>query len=394
MTTRLPAHLRHPFSVAGRPDPHPAYRWLRENDPVHFDPLSRSWLVTSHAGCAAALTDARFSASLGQRERRRDDPLPASMLTTDPPAHARLRGPGALLLGPAALRTHESAIATAVEQMLSNLAADSTVDVATDIGEPFATEVFLRLLSMPGQRRAEFADLARRMSVNLDPLAGPAAAAGRAAAQEFCELMDAHVEALTAAGVDAPITRLAADPRISRAETLGILTLVVVGGYLPLADVVGHAVYHLAPEVLDGLPRSGNGPVRESGAAGRLVDELMRLATPIPFAARVTTEPVELPGGILPAGARVLLVIAAANRDPAVFPRPDDVDPGRTPNPHLAFGAGPHLCLGAPLVRWAGGRLLGELAARFPRRRTTGAAGWDPALVPRRPRGQRVLLHG
>src|SRR5439155_6957033 len=136
-----------PFSPAGRLDPHPAYRWLREHDPVHFDPLSQSWFLLSHADCSAALSDPRFSASLGQRERTRDDALPASMLTTDPPGHARLRGPGALLLGPAALRTHD--IAGAVDRVLAGLATGREVDVAADIGEPFATEVFGRLLGVP-----------------------------------------------------------------------------------------------------------------------------------------------------------------------------------------------------------------------------------------------------
>jgi pimeloyl-[acyl-carrier protein] synthase len=124
----------------------------------------------------------------------------------------------------------------------------------------------------------------------------------------------------------------------------------------------------------------------------RVIDELMRLATPIPFTARVTTEAVELGGVILPAGSRVLLVIAAANRDPAAFGHPGTFDPLRSPNPHLAFGSGPHLCLGAPLVRWAGGILLCELAARFPALRQIGTAEWDSPLVPRRLRGQRLQL--
>jgi cytochrome P450 len=85
-------------------------------------------------------------------------------------------------------------------------------------------------------------------------------------------------------------------------------------------------------------------------------------------------------------------VIAAANRDPEVFERPDEFDPDRSPNPHLAFGAGPHLCLGAPLVRWAGGTLLREMAARYPRLHQVGAARWGQALVPRRLVGQRLAL--
>lgn len=246
--------------------------------------------------------------------------------------------------------------------------------------------------------------------MNLDPLAGPVAgAAGRTAIGEFAEFMDQHIQVLRASGVDCPLTRLADDRRLTRSEMLGVISLAVVGGFLPLADLVGHAAYWITAEgktfgclrtetpaedaASDPSPDAAHQSAPGSaGATSRVVDELMRLATPIPFTARVTTEAVELDGFPLPAGSRVLLVIAAANRDPAVFEHPGSFDPLRSPNPHLAFGMGPHLCLGAPLVRSAGGVLLRELAIRFPGLRQIGAAEWDKPLVPRRLRGQRLDL--
>ncbi len=395
-TPTLPADFDHPFSPVGRIDPYSAYRWLRANAPVYFDRASGSWLVTSYADCAAALSDSRFSAALGQRERVRADALPASMLTTDPPEHAHLRGPGALLLGPAALRELTDGMAASAATVLAGLAGRGEADVTADVGEPFAALVFARLLQIPAGQLAAFTDLARRMSVNLDPLAGQSVAtAGRAAAREFAEYMDAHVGGLQEAGADCPLTRLARDRRLSRGEMLGILTLAVVGGFVPLADLAAHAVRWLAPmpDAYAALRESALAGRTEGpgGVAERAVDELVRLATPIPFAARVTTETAELLGGALPAAARVLLVIAAANRDPAVFADPDELDLNRDSR-HLGFGAGPHLCLGAPLVRRAGGILLGELARRLPRLVVDSPAMWEPSLVPRRPRGQRVRL--
>ena len=390
----LPAHLSHPFSPAGRLDPHPAYDWFRENDPVHFEKFSRWWLAVSHAGCAEGLGSADFSAALGQQERARDDDLPASMLTSDPPAHARLRGPGALLLGPAALRSQAGSLQGAIDRVLGGLAGRAEADAAADIGEPYAVEVFTGLLSIPAGLKAPFTELARRVSVNLDPMGGDGAA-GRAAAAEFSAFMGRHVQALTAAGTDCPLTRLAADPRLSRDEMLGIVTLSVVGGFLPLADLPGHAAYWLGQEGFAALP--GQLPAsplagRDGQAAGGVIDELMRLAPPIPFTARVTRAATELQGVRLPAGARVLFVIAAANRDPAVFARPGEFDSRRSPNPHLAFGGGPHLCLGAPLVRWAGGAMLRELAVRFPGLHQQGQPEWDKPLVPRRFVSQRLHL--
>jgi pimeloyl-[acyl-carrier protein] synthase len=385
----LPPDLSHPFSPAGRIDPYPAYRWLRENSPVHYDRFSRLWFVTTHADCAAVLADRRFSASLGQRERTRDDELPVSMLNSDPPDHARLRGPGALLLGPAALRGVAPDFEAAAHRLAGELADRDVADPTADIGEPFAVEVFAHLLALPPELRAAFTDLARRVSVNLDPMAGPAAGrAGTAAAGEFAAFMQQHVEALEAAGAGVPLTRLAADRRLTRGEMLGIVTLAVVGGFLPLADLVSQAAYWLTAQGASFECFAQPAPEMNSQA----IDELVRLATPIPFTARVATQAVELHGVLVPEGARVLLIIAAANRDPATFADPDSFDPRRSPNPHLAFGAGPHVCLGAPLVRLAGGVLLGELARRFPGLHQLGTAEWDKPLVPRRLRGQRLAL--
>jgi cytochrome P450 len=145
---------------------------------------------------------------------------------------------------------------------------------------------------------------------------------------------------------------------------LGILSLVVIGGFEPLASLVGNALALLLPRpgalaALAGL---------DQVSAERAVDELLRLESPIPFVARVVAEPVDLPGGRLAAGARVLAMLGAANRDPAVFTDPDGLMLDRTPNPHLAFGGGGHFCLAGPLVRSAGAVLLRGAGAPFPGR--------------------------
>jgi pimeloyl-[acyl-carrier protein] synthase len=414
MTTsrRLPAGMAHPFSPAGRSDPYPAYDWLRANDPVHFDVTSRMWLLTSHADCAGVLRDPRFSAALGQRERVRDDDLPASMLTTDPPDHTRLRAPGSALLGPSAVRTVTDELAAEADRLLGTLArtagatratrGEAAVEVTTDIGEPYATAVLARTLLLPRPDEETFAALARRASVNLDPLAGPLAAReGRVAMGELTRFLDAHVASRPGGAID----RLASDERLTRPEVIGILSLAVVGGWRPLAEMVGNALFWLLPrpEAMEALRRG------DEEFARTAVDELLRLEAPVPFTARVTTEDVELgsdPGSglgpglgsarepvTIPAGSRVLAVIAAANRDSDVFERPDDLMLTRSPNPHLAFGAGTHFCLGAPLVRQAGALLLRGLVERFPGMRALGGPpAWAPTLVPRRLSEFRIVL--
>ncbi|MFI6446406.1 cytochrome P450 [Kitasatospora sp. NPDC050543] len=396
MTTapvRLPEHLIHPFAPAGRANPHPAYRWLRANDPVHFDAGSRLWLITGHGDCATVLRDPRFSAAQGQRERAREDALPPSMLTTDPPDHHRLRAPGALLLGPAAVRSVADAIARDTDELLERLGqlpADARPDAVADLGRPLSTAVFGRLFDLPSSEFTRFETLARAASVNLDPMAPPARAAlGRTAAGALTRYLDAHTTLLTLRGSDSPLAALAADDRLSRPEMLGILNLAVVGGWQPLAELVGNALHALLPDRA-AVRRLADG---DDELARTAVDELLRLEAPIPFTARVTTAPVELAGGFLPAGARVLAVVTAANRDPAVFDRPDELRIDRTPNPHLSFGGGPHFCLAAQLVRQAGALLLARLVRRFPELRgPQDAPDWDLCLVPRRLRALPLHL--
>ncbi|MER7845387.1 cytochrome P450 [Kitasatospora sp. NPDC096077] len=387
---RLPEHLIHPFAPAGRADPHPAYRWLRANDPVHYDAASRLWLVTGHGDCATVLRDPRFSAAQGQRERARDDALPPSMLTTDPPDHHRLRAPGALLLGPAAVRSVAAGLAADVDALVDGLPAAGRVDAVADLGRPLATAVYARLFGLPAEQLRRFEALARAASVNLDPMVPPARAAlGRSAAAALTHFLDGHTR--TVADTEVPLAALAADDRLSRAEMLGVLSLAVIGGWQPLAEFIGNALHLLLPDraAVAALGRA------DEDAARLAVDELLRLEAPIPFTARVTTDRVELDGGVLPAGARVLAVLTAANRDPAVFADPDALHLDRSPNPHLGFGGGPHFCLAAPLVRQTAALLLPRLVRRFPALRgPAGAPDWDQCLVPRRLRALPIELGG
>ena len=376
----------HPFSPAGRADPYPAYRWLQQRSPVHHDPMARMWLVTSHAGCTAVLKDPRFSAALGQQQRTRDDALPPSMLTTDPPEHNRLRAPGTLLLGPAAVRSIAPGVAADVSAVVAGLSG--VADAVRDIGVPVATAVFARLFGLSPTDVAEFAALARRASVNLDPLADPRTAAdGRRAIAELGRYLDRHA----ASAQPSPLARLIADDRLTRAESLGILNLTVVGGWQPLAEMVGNALYWLLPRP-DALARLR---AADESLARAATDELLRLEAPIPFTARVAVCDIELGGVTVPAGARVLAVLAAANRDPDVFADPDELVLDRSPNPHLAFGAGGHFCLGAALVRSVGAVLLPRLLRTFPALRTTlDRPAWDSSLVPRRLAALPIDLDG
>lgn len=375
----------HPFAPEARADPYPGYRWLQQNAPVYDDPMAAMWLLTKHTDCAMALRDRRFSAELGQRERLREDELPVSMLNTDPPRHAQLRAPGQLLLGPTAVRENGANVSASLERLLTNLASHTSIDAVTDIGEPFAGIVLADTLEIPGPERATFVDLGQRVSASLNPLAsGEVAERAAKAMIELDGYLDRHLDRLVRHGRESPLQRLILDGRLNREQVIGILKLVVVGGYEPLTYLVANALAWLLPRPTE-MER-----IRRGGAefGHTAVDELLRLESPIPFALRVTTADVEIRGTTVPAGNRVLILLGAANRDPTVFDDPDRLVLDRSPNPYLAFGSGPHYCLGAGLVRRSGASFLPELLRRFPALAARDSATLDPprwrsTLVPR-----------
>ena len=96
------------------------------------------------------------------------------------------------------------------------------------------------------------------------------------------------------------------------------------------------------------------------------IEELLRYDGPVQMAERITLDEVEICGNYIPKGRIIALCIAAANRDPTAFAQPEQLDVGRTPNPHLAFGSGAHFCIGAPLARMEARIMLRALLARCP----------------------------
>ncbi len=369
-----PTGFVHPFSPAGRARPYSALAWLRENDPVFDDPMTKIFLVTRHADVSLVLRDRRLSAAGGQQARARSDELPASMLATDPPEHDRLRAPGPAVAGPAVVRDTADALRAEADAILASCVDRDEVDALTEIAAPFAVGALARLLGVPDTDRPRFAALAAAASANLDPLAtGERAAAAASAARELHALLDAHA----AAGAQEA-------HGLTRAEYVGVLGLSVVGGYEPLVHLVGNSLLWLLgrPSLLEWAV------VAPDEELFPLVDEVLRLESPIPFTARSATEDVVLDTRTVPAGRRVLAFLSAANRDPEVFADPDELVVDRARRPHLAFGAGPHFCLGSHLVRRAGVTMLGTLLRTAPTVRAAvpdqlRSPRWAAAMVPR-----------
>jgi cytochrome P450 len=136
--------------------------------------------------------------------------------------------------------------------------------------------------------------------------------------------------------------------------------LLFVAGHETTMNLIGNGTYQLLRHP-DQLARLREDP----GLVPRAVEELLRFDGPVHLTARIPTQDVEIDGTTIPAGSRVAAVVSAANRDPAQFDHPDDLDVGRTENRHLTFSAGPHFCLGAALARVEGQVALESMLRRL-----------------------------
>ncbi|HEY5783803.1 MAG TPA: cytochrome P450 [Microlunatus sp.] len=387
-----------PRSPAVRADPYPTYAALRARDPVHHIPAARTWFVAGYRDCRAVLTDPRFSAAQGQLLRARTTPLPPTMLSADPPEHERLRAAVAPAFRPDALQRIRSWLRPLVDERVRRvqeaLDAGEQVDLVSELAEPLAATTLNRFLGLAPADLEDFTGWAREVSVNLDPFADPDQLG--TAAEAMHQLLSRCAEELyRPRDPDGALARLATSHdagQISPAEALASAGLLVVGGFDPLivvsADVVAALLTGTTPSA-----GAGVADVVAGGPPRAVVEELLRYDAVIQFTARRALVDVELGGIPIPAGDHVVVLLGSANRDPDRFDEPDLLRSGRRPNPQLSFGAGPHVCLGAPLVRLLGELMVAALPERGrsagDRRAVVVEAVRSPGVVPR---GHRRLV--
>lgn len=349
-----------PRSERFRDDPRSLYRELHAGRPVISVPSANTWFVASHDLCLQVLTDARFSARQGQELRVRDDRLPASMLTTDPPEHDRLRHAASECFSPASMARAEAwipgEVGDAVDAFVAALDGGSTIDAVEEFADPLAARILGRFLGLPAWEHPALSEWGQRLSVHLDPFAVPDPSLADAREEMLLRFADLMYEPEDPLGALALLAKSHSAGLATAHELLETAALLVIGGLEPLSSLIADTL----------AVRIGSGDLDGTVRVRTVVDEILRYDSPIPFTARRATSDVQLGDHLIPAGENVVVLLGAANHDPARFAEPDELDPSRRANPHLAFGAGRHVCLGAPLVRLAGDALVRRFGRSFP----------------------------
>jgi cytochrome P450 len=354
------------------PDPYPVLARLREASPfaeaVRGKADGSLVVVGRHEDCSAILRDPRASSERGRSlltpepEQRR----PQSFLSMDPPDHTRLRRLVSKAFAPRVIARLAPRIRELSDELLTAAGADADgdtgrqggqggqIDVVGQLAYPLPVRIISELLGVPPGDHPRFAGWSASLAHSLQPrFLGSGAsldAAADQARQEFAGYFGELIAARRARPAHDLLSELirAEDDgqRLSEAELIATCVLLLVAGHETTVSLISNAILALLrhPDQLAALRA-------DPGLAAAAVEETLRYDAPVQFTARVARGAMQVGDVAAPDGAVLMLLIAATGRDPDVFAEPDRFDIRRGATGHLAFAAGPHFCLGAPLAR-------------------------------------------
>lgn len=365
-------------------DPFPTYREFLEAGSIHeLDWGGRNlWTIFSYEDCLAALKDQRLSsrrmaailAALPEDERARFSELQHVMglwlLFMDAPEHSRLRKLMTKGFSPAAIELLRPQVEAFVDRMLDPVGKASEVDLMPAIAHPLPVSVIAELLGIPGTMHTQLCEWSDAIAIFFG---NPRRTIEQtAAAQEAIINLTNYFRQIV------PERRLhkrndlisllldieADGETLTEDELYAQCVMLLFGGHETTRNLIGNGIYNLLRHPSE-LTRLQDDPdlIRSS------VEEMLRFDSPVQYLNRVAKEEVEICGVRIQPGNPVVIMLGAANRDPNRFKAPDTLDLGRLNNPHLAFGGGPHFCIGNQLARLEGQVVILRMVQRFPNMR-------------------------
>lgn len=344
--------------------PFELWTWMRENAPVYHDEANAVWGITRHADVLAVERNPTDFSSR-RSPRPHGDPLPM-MISMDNPAHHRRRSLVQRGFTPKRVAEHEQKVRAICTDILDKVCERGECDFVWDVAAPLPLLLIADLLGFPPSSYDDLLrwsdDLIRGTTGTPTPEVQLAAMEAGLAFREFQlgVIADRRAnpgEDLISTLVHAEIDGDRLDDESLVQETL----LILIGG-----DETSRHVLTCGTIALLEHPEQREILATDPGAMKTGVEELLRWVTPIKNMSRTVTRDLEFGGQQLREEDQVILIYPAANRDPAVFADPDRLDVRRDPNPHLAFGFGPHFCLGASLARLELEVMFGEVLRRLP----------------------------
>ena len=379
-----------PLDPAYRADPHQVLDDLRARCPVRRDEVAGSFILTRYNDIRPLVSDrtlwrdpVRAEAAAVMQRRFADEAIEGvprgettSILMLDDPDHARIRGPltQAFYARVAKARPQVERI---VDQTLDAIAGAETFDLMSQFCIPIPIDAIASILGVEHARLAEFREWSEGVIQTLNPFRNPE----QTARMERCsEQLRVYFEQTIAARRTDPrddlisdMTRLQGEgAALSNVELMINLSALLIGGNLTTTDLIGNAVRLLLmhPGELAKLKA-------DPGLINAVVEETLRYEPPVDITGRVASRDLDVGGCPVKATQALTFFLRAANRDPEAFEDPHRYDVTRKGRPHVAFGGGAHICIGAPLARLEAQVALGKLFERFPNLRLA-----DPDQAP------------
>jgi cytochrome P450 len=368
MTADAPtAPVLDPYSYAFHEDPYPTYAALRETAPVYRNRDLGFYALARHADVVAAFRDdIRFSNADGvSLDPAATGPQAAkvmSFLAMDEPRHGRMRRLVSRGFTPRRVADLEPRVRAITDAHLAPALAKGSFDFIDDVAGKVPMDVVSELLGVPASDRAELrrlADVVVHRDDGVFDVPPAAASASLDLAVYYLDMIAARRreprDDLTSALLEVDID----GERLTDDELGAFLFLMVVAGNETTTKLLGHCWYW-GWRHPDQLAK----PLADPRAVTPWVEETLRYDASSQILARTTTTEVALGDGVIPAAARVLLLVGSANRDPRVFADPDRYDLDRDTTESLSFGSGRHFCLGASLARLEARVVLEQLLTR------------------------------
>jgi cytochrome P450 len=336
--------------------------WLqssRAQGQVHFDDTQQCWHVLGHPEAITILSDpAAFSSDLSALRPAQDDLAlfqRGNFVNMDPPQHRKLRTLVSQAFTPRVVADLEPRIAELTTQLLDQV--DERFDLIDALAYPLPVIVIAELLGIPTTDRGTFrrwADALFDQEVDPDKSLRDVSEQAVTAVVPTMREMNAYFldyirsrRAAPGSDLTSKLTQAEVDgERLADEEIVGFVGLLLLAGHITTTATLGNSVVTFQDNP-DAVAEVRADPELLPAA----IEEVLRVRTPFPRLARISTADTEVAGVRIQAGQIVLPWLTAANRDERVFAEPDRFDVHRKPNPHLSFGHGIHFCLGAPLAR-------------------------------------------
>ncbi len=361
-----------PFDPDFRANPYPHFPALLEGPPRQLNLMMPTTLIARYDDVVTVLHDHdRFTVRRPEIPgRQRIDPFGGAptILTADPPIHSRLRKLVSKAFTPRRVRELEPRVREITAELLSQANNSSEIEAMAALANPLPVIVIAEMLGVSAGDHAQFKQWSNDLisSFGQESITSGPSAAGIAARNALRGYLAEAIKQRSANPADDLISALVTardeSDALSEDELLAFVVLLLLAGNETTTNLIGNGLLALCrhPDQQQRLRKNRD-------LIPTAIEEMLRFDPPVQMTLRVPKAATNVSGTDIPANSLCFILLAAANRDPAHFPQPENFDVARDPNHHVAFGEGIHFCLGAPLARLEGAIAIELMLDKFPR---------------------------